>query len=121
MGKRIVVAGCRNYSNYTEAKIFIERCIMENSPNDIIILLSGRCKGADALGEQYAKEKGILVEYYPAEWDKYGKAAGPIRNQKMVDNCDYAICFWDNKSKGTKSLIDYAKKIGKPLFIKVIE
>ena len=120
MEKRIVVAGCRNYYNYEEANVFIEYCIKKNCPNDTVILLSGGCRGADALGERYAKENGLSVEYYPAEWEKYGKAAGPIRNQIMVDNCDYVVCFWDNKSKGTKSLINYTKKTGKPLFVKII-
>ncbi|MBR6510506.1 MAG: hypothetical protein IKT38_07870, partial [Clostridia bacterium] len=60
------------------------------------------------------------VEKYLADWEKYGKSAGPIRNKQMAEVSDYVICFWDEKSKGTKSMIDYAKKLNKPIKIKII-
>ena len=84
--------------------------------NDIIIL-SGCANGADAIGERYAKENGLKVEKYPANWEKYGKSAGPRRNEEMANKCDYVICFWDGNSKGTKSMIDFAKKYKKPIRI----
>ena len=46
--------------------------------------------------------------------DKYGKSAGPRRNQQMVVDCDYCILFWDGKSRGTKNDIDLCKKYNKP-------
>lgn len=82
--------------------------------------LSGGCKGADALGERYAEENGFKIEHFPAEWNKFGKSAGPIRNFQMAKNCDYVICFWDGKSKGTKSMINYAKQLNKPIKVKKI-
>ena len=72
------------------------------------------------LGERYAKENGFKIERYPALWEKYGKSAGPKRNEKMAEVCDCAICFWDGESKGTQSMIEYIKKIGKPIKIKYI-
>ena len=68
----------------------------------------------------YAKENGFGVEKYPAKWERYGRSAGPRRNKQMVEVCDYVICFWDQKSKGTKSMIDYALKYNKPIKIKKI-
>lgn len=87
--------------------------------NDIIIV-SGCASGADAIGERYAEEKGFAVEKYPADWKRYGRGAGFIRNRQMAEVCDYVICFWDGESKGTKSMIDYAIKKNKPVKIKVI-
>ena len=63
----------------------------------------------------------MKVEKYPAEWQKYGRRAGPMRNEKMAKICDCVICFWDEESKGTKSMIDQAKKYGKQVKIKIIE
>ena len=67
------------------------------------------------MGERYAAENGFTVEIFMAEWDKYGRAAGPIRNEKMVDIANLVIAFWDGKSRGTKSLIKYAERAGKEL------
>ena len=120
MIKRIVVAGCRNYNNYNEAKEYIDFCISEIKEKYTLIFVSGGCRGADSIGERYAKENGYEIERYPAEWDKYGKAAGPKRNEQMARAADYIICFWDGKSKGTASMINYAKRYNKPIKIKKI-
>ncbi len=120
MVKRVVVAGCRNYNNYHEAKLFIEHCISNIKKEHTLIFVSGGCKGADMLGERFASENNYPVERYPADWKTFGKAAGPIRNRKMAEVGDYIICFWDGQSRGTKSMIDYANDIGKPLKVKNI-
>ncbi|MBQ7090835.1 MAG: DUF2493 domain-containing protein [Clostridia bacterium] len=117
MVKKIVVAGCRNYENYEEAKKHIEACIQELKSRYDLLFLSGGCKGADRLGEQYAKENGFPVEVFSADWKKYGKAAGPKRNQKMAEAADLVLCFWDGKSRGTASMISCAEKFKKPLII----
>lgn len=120
MVKRIVVAGSRNYHNYPEAELYIDRCICRIRKEADLIFISGGCRGADALGEKYAANNGYTVERYPAQWQLYGRAAGPIRNRAMVMSADYVICFWDYKSRGTASLIEYAKEFNKPIRIKKI-
>ena len=117
---KIVIAGCRNYNNYDEAKDYIDFCIREIKKNNTIVILSGGCRGADAIGERYAIENGYEIRKFVADWDKYGKAAGPIRNEQMAKDADYIICFWDYKSRGTKSMIENAKKYSKPYKIKNI-
>lgn len=119
--KRVIIAGCRDYNNYIEAKKYIDFCISEIRKTNEIVIVSGGASGADAIGERYAFDNGFKVEKYPANWKKYGKGAGPIRNKQMAEICDYIICFWDNKSKGTKSMIDYAKRLNKPIKIKIIK
>ena len=120
MIKRLVVAGCRDYNNYPEAAEYIDFCIKNIKEKYTLIFVSGGCKGADFLGECYAFKNGFKVEKYSADWNKYGKKAGPIRNKQMAEICDYVICFWDGKSKGTKSMIDFAKELNKPIRIKKI-
>lgn len=120
MIKRVVIAGCRSYNNYREAKEYIDFCISNIRKENRIVILSGCASGADALGERYAKENGFKAEKYPADWKKYGRSAGPRRNKQMAEISDYVICFWDGKSSGTKSMIEYALLYKKPLKIKKI-
>ena len=120
MELRVVIAGCRDYNNYQEAKEFIDLCLSNIRKENKIIIVSGCASGADAIGEKYAAENGFEVEKYPADWEKYGRSAGPRRNRQMAEVSDYVICFWDGKSRGTKSMIDYAKKFSKPVKIKII-
>ncbi len=120
MLKRVVIAGCRDYNNYNEAKDFIDLCLVNIYRENDIVIVSGCASGADAIGERYANENGFKVERYPADWNKYGRSAGPRRNKQMAEICDYAICFWDAKSRGTKSMIDFVKKYNKPVKIKFI-
>ncbi|MBP3330402.1 MAG: DUF2493 domain-containing protein [Clostridia bacterium] len=120
MVKRIVVAGSRDYNDYEEAEKFITSCIKDLAEEHTLIFVSGTCRGADKLGERYAILNGYRLECYPADWESYGKSAGPIRNQYMAQISDYVICFWDGKSRGTKSMIEYAMKLGKTIKIKMI-
>ncbi|MBQ6708862.1 MAG: DUF2493 domain-containing protein [Clostridia bacterium] len=120
MVKRIVVAGCRDYYNYEEAREYIDFCINRIKNEYELIFISGDCRGTDQLGERYAIEHGYAVEHYPADWKKYGRAAGPKRNEKMAEVADYVICFWDGKSRGTGSMIKYAERYGKELKVKYI-
>lgn len=118
--KRVVIAGCRDYNNYDEAKPYIDFCLSNLRKENNIIIVSGCARGADAIGERYAKENGFAVEKYPADWKTYGKSAGPLRNKQMAEITDYVICFWDGQSRGTNSMIDYTKEYNKPIMIKRI-
>ena len=77
-------------------------------------IISGGAKGEDACAAEYAHAHGIaLVELLP-QYDLYGRAAPIVRNREIVDMADEIVAFWDGASKGTKSVIDYANRIGKP-------
>ena len=107
---KIAIIGSRDFENYALLKTTLESF----SPTQII---SGGAKGADALAERYAAEHDIELIVYKADWKQFGRGAGVIRNRQIVDHCDQVIAFWDGKSRGTKSSIDYAKKLGKPVLI----
>ena len=114
------MAGSRTFTDYKTAKKYIDFCISNIRRENEIIIVSGGAKGSDTLGERYAKQNGFEIERYLADWDTYGKSAGAKRNKKMAEISDYVICFWDGKSKGTKSMLDCAKKLGKTVKIKFI-
>ena len=79
--------------------------------NDEIV--SGGAKGVDACAEEYAKSKGLKLTRFLPQYDRYGNAAPLIRNKQIVEYADKVIAFWDGKSKGTRYVIEYAKKIGR--------
>ena len=103
---KLIIAGGRNFTNYQK---LTETCdtILRDQTN--IEIVSGTSKGADQLGEKYAKQKGYKLTKFPADWNKFGKAAGPIRNQQMANYANALIAFWDGKSKGTKNMIVRAR------------
>jgi hypothetical protein len=75
--------------------------------------VSGGARGADQLAEKYSSQIGIPIKVFPADWDKYGRSAGPRRNEQIVEYCDRLIAFWDGKSKGTQYSIRLAKNQNK--------
>lgn len=77
---------------------------------DAFEIISGHAKGADMMGEQYAASYGIPVKVFPADWDKYGKRAGMMRNHEMLcyatqfkHSC--LVAFWDGVSHGTENMV----------------
>lgn len=117
---RIIIAGSRTFNDYkllhkTMVDVIRDREFTECSN---IRIISGTANGADKLGERYAREKYLNLTEMPAEWDKYGRKAGYIRNEQMAkfatedDNIGVLVAFWDGKSKGTKHMIDLAYKYG---------
>ena len=84
-----------------------------------IIVISGCARGADSLGELYAKTKGYatgkMEERHPADWNKNGKSAGYIRNEQMAEVADALVAFWDGKSRGTANMIDNMNRLRKPV------
>lgn len=103
---RVIIAGGRLFDDYIYLRESMDY-LLQNI-NDEIIVVCGKARGADTLGERYAKERGYAVHYFPADWDRYGKAAGYIRNEEMAKNADALVAFWDGKSRGTKSMIELA-------------
>ena len=107
---KVIIAGGREYADYDNLKEYCNK--MFTHIMEPIEIVSGKARGADTLGELYAEEMGYPVAEFPADWDKFGKSAGYKRNAQMAEYADALIAFWDGKSKGTKSMIDLAKKKG---------
>ena len=109
---RVIIAGTRNFSNYELLKEKCDNILSSKRQDSNIVIVSGTAKGADRLGERYARERGFLLRRFPADWDKDGNKAGPIRNAKMADNADALIAFWNGTSRGTAHMIMTAKEKG---------
>lgn len=85
---------------------------------EITLVIHGGAKGVDREAGLIAAYQGLDVLVFPAQWEKYGRKAGYLRNVKMVQACDYAVVVWDSTSKGTGHTIDLLKKLGKPFLLK---
>jgi GH18 family chitinase len=109
---KAAIIGSRSFNNYD----LVLETLLEYE-NTITLIVSGGAKGADTLGERWAKEKNKEVLIFYPEWDKYGKSAGFRRNKDIIENSDIVFAFWDGVSKGTKSSIDLSNKLNKELKI----
>lgn len=102
---KVIVAGSRGIYNYN---------VVANAINEskfkIDELVCGGAQGVDLLGKKYAEKHGIPVKMFPADWDTHGKAAGYLRNKEMAEYATHLIAIWDGESRGTKMMIDLAKK-----------
>lgn len=107
---RVIIAGSRGFDDYAVLQTVCDNFLSPKKQTHNIVIVSGTAKGADSLGEQYARERGYTVERFPVDWQQYGKAAGQIRNRLMADNADALIAFWDGHSTGTQNMIMEAKK-----------
>ena len=113
----VLVAGSRTFADYELMKSKLNKLLINH--NDIVVV-SGGARGADALAERYAKEKGYSSVVIEAQWNVLGKRAGFVRNERMHQllakhtnrGC---VCFWDGESKGTAHNFELAKKYNTPL------
>lgn len=104
---KIVVCGDRKW---LKVDIIVER--LSKLSKDTIVV-EGGCGGADLISRNVALDIGLEVVEFPAAWKKYGKAAGPIRNMKMLGTGPIlVIAFHDDitNSKGTKHIVREARK-----------
>lgn len=117
---KVVIAGCR-YSDveakiaFNDYKLLIDT--IEKSSLNITEVVCGMAIGADRMGEQWAILNNITVKEMPADWNTYGKGAGPIRNRAMAEYADAAIILWDGKSEGTRNMINEMIRVKKPYHI----
>ena len=116
---RIVIAGSRDFNDYELLKREVLNIVKyDNRPKDYVKVISGSARGADTLGERFAKEFGLEVKRFIPDWDGLGKRAGYVRNAEMAKysvedyNDGMLIAFWDGVSRGTNHMIDLANKHG---------
>lgn len=112
---KVIIAGGRDFLDYNLLKEKVNNILIDKRLTHKIVIISGCARGADTLGMRYASENILDVDEYPADWDKYGKKAGYMRNVEMAENADALIAFWDGKSKGTKHMIDIATERNLPI------
>ena len=117
MTYRILVTGGRKWAD----KAIIRHALLAvwkaaGSPPDVVLVSGGCPTGADAYAETVGAAYGFTVERHPADWAKYHKAAGPIRNKEMVQaGADVCVAFFMPGSVGTANCMRLAEKAGIPI------
>lgn len=113
---RVLICGSRSWTASLCGSMMDAR-MRELDPEDIII--EGEAPGADKMARQIAEYLGLTVIGYPANWKRYGKSAGPIRNKFMFNDAkpDLVLAFHDfiEMSTGTAHMMAFARKAGTPV------
>ncbi len=114
-----LVVGSRSFTDYEFLKRKLDHVLQNHKK---ITIVSGGADGADKLAELYAKEHNYSLYVFPADWDKYGRAAGPIRNEQMQAFIAQfpkrgCVAFWDGQSRGTATNFKLAEEYQNKLII----
>lgn len=114
MKYNIIIAGSRDFSDYNIVKKSLKNFLILKQTSDKPTIICGMARGADMLGYRLAKEFKLPLKKFPADWSM-GKRAGYVRNEQMAKYAQehgngVLFAFWDGKSKGTKWMIELAKK-----------
>ena len=111
---KLAIVGSRTFN---DLNMFYKLIQMIKVYYNIIQIISGGARGADTIGEKYADDNNISKLIFKADWKKYGKKAGFIRNVDIIENCDLCLAFWDGESHGTKHDIELCEKMNKQCMV----
>jgi len=103
MTGKYIIAGSRDFTDFE----LMEKVLKEFEISEIVC---GGARGADLLGKEYGDKYGITVKMFPANWERFGNRAGPLRNIEMAEYSNALIAFWDGESTGTKHMITEAHR-----------
>lgn len=115
---RLVVAGSRDIDNRVAVQTILNNFLARHDVDEI---MTGGARGVDDMAHRFAEERGIDNYVVKADWEEHGRAAGPIRNEKMAKMGDALLAIWDGKSSGTRSMIDNALNHSLDVTVKVLD
>lgn len=107
----MAIVGSRQFPSLDKVIAYVKGLPVET------IIVSGGAIGVDLVAQKAAEARGMKVDIFMPDWTHQGRAAGPIRNRTIVENCDALVAFWDGVSAGTKNSIDLAQNMRKPVTI----
>lgn len=113
---KVVICGTRSFLDgalYDDEKrrdVVDDVLVDAGVRDDVEEVVSGGADGADHAGEVWASANDVPVTVFEADWDEHGRAAGPIRNDEMVDYADFVVAIWDGQSPGTSNTIETARE-----------
>lgn len=120
---KLIIAGSRHFKELTTTLVdeLLWAFMLHDKVTEVV---SGGAAGVDRLGEQWAEwvkknytnRNKIALSVFNANWNEYGKAAGPIRNQEMAQYADALLLIWDGKSLGSQNMKLEMMRLGKPVF-----
>lgn len=102
---KVVIAGGRDFNDFPTLCATLDKLLTEQIKVNKIVIISGGARGADTLGERYARLRNFGLIKVKADWNKYRRSAGFIRNKEMLNIADGVVCFWDGKSTGTGHMV----------------
>lgn len=120
---KVIIAGGRDYNNFQVVEDAVlahvwtaldelaqpgQRAI--DVMRDQVEIIQGGARGADALGKRFAEKYGLQTRVFKADWDTHGKKAGMLRNVQMAEQSTDLVAFWDQQSRGTKNMLQEARK-----------
>lgn len=131
---KIIIAGSRHISDVSLIEPAVIAALREKGPYldylavdlfgwpcAVAEVVSGGANGVDLLGEQWAESRGIPVKRFPADWRKYGRRAGPLRNREMAEYVgpreSLLVALWDGESRGTADMVKTAEAVGVTTFV----
>lgn len=109
-GRRIVVTGGRDYADIDAVRHAFDS--LQIGAADTIV--NGGCRGADELCRKVAIERGVKVKTMKADWSRYGRSAGPIRNSQMIASNPYIVMAFPG-GRGTSNCVSQARGAGIPV------
>ena len=117
---KLIIAGGRDFMDLKRVMQAMNKLFNEGGELSHVThleIVSGGARGADRMGELLALENNLKLTVFPADWDRYGKRAGYMRNQQMAQYADALLAFWDGESKGTQHMVNIMQAIPKPTYI----
>lgn len=115
----LAIVGSRTYDDVRTFQSLVDDWICKHGRPATII--SGGARGVDTLASLYARENSIPLRVFQADWKTHGRAAGPLRNQQIVDVCTHVLAFPSEKGRGTQDTIRRARASGREVTVYVIE
>lgn len=110
---RVLVCGSRTLTDSTAVEMVLDGLALKHGP---LVVIHGNCRsGVDAIADAWARYLGVDAVRFSADWVRYGRAAGPIRNSDMLSEGkpDLVVGFKDKpESAGTDDMLNKARSLG---------
>lgn len=114
IARAVAVVGSRDYPDLEGVRAFVRSLPAGTT------LVSGGARGVDSAAAEAARERGIPVVVYAADWARLGRAAGPVRNRSIAEHCDRLVAFWDGESPGTADVVAQARALGREVEVRPV-
>lgn len=115
----LAIVGSRKYNDADTFCDHVDAWIKEHGKPKTII--SGGAAGADTLAALYARAHNISLTLYQPDWKQFGRAAGPKRNQQIVDACSHVLAFPSQHGRGTQDTMRKANRANKPVSVHYVD
>lgn len=115
----LAIVGSRYFHDYNLLKTTVDDYVISTG-RDLLTIISGGVPGTDALAERYARETNTMFVVFNANWSKYGRSAGQIRNRLIAEECTDVIAFRADSLVGTVDTLTKASAAGKKCVVIIV-